>query len=211
LSDFLAKRPTTDANWRAVVLFGCNVASYKFALAKTLLDMAGRSDERVPLEELALPFARHLCSHLQLVDKRTKSHSSRFLEACRAFNRGELAEDRLVDTTIRLGFSYVINAFHVVGPTPVPVRFFIDERGSGGVRTIRLTDDLRQLAASVQGASLTDEAESRWRLVEMAWALDLPRAGIAVQSDLAEDLLFVRRVRRVNLTGTRCSGLFNSK
>ena len=56
MTAFLAARPTLDANWRAVVLFGRNVASYKFALAKALLGMAGRADDRVPLEELA---ARH--------------------------------------------------------------------------------------------------------------------------------------------------------
>ena len=76
MTDFLAKAPTLDANWRAVVLFGRNVASYKFALAKTLLGMIDRSDDRVPLEELAAPFARHLCEHLKLVDKQTTSWSS---------------------------------------------------------------------------------------------------------------------------------------
>ena len=48
--DFLAKAPTLEGNWRAVVLFGRNVASYKFALAKTLLDLADRPDDRVTLE-----------------------------------------------------------------------------------------------------------------------------------------------------------------
>jgi hypothetical protein len=43
MTDFLAASPTLDSNWRAVVLFGRNVASYKFALAKTLLEMAERS------------------------------------------------------------------------------------------------------------------------------------------------------------------------
>jgi hypothetical protein len=33
LTDFLAKAPTLDASWRAVVLFGRNVASYKFAVS----------------------------------------------------------------------------------------------------------------------------------------------------------------------------------
>lgn len=37
MTDFLAKAPTLDANWRAIVLFGRNVASYRFALVKTLL------------------------------------------------------------------------------------------------------------------------------------------------------------------------------
>ncbi|HWL69446.1 MAG TPA: HNH endonuclease signature motif containing protein [Geminicoccus sp.] len=207
MTDFLAKAPTLDANWRAVVLFGRNVASYKFALAKTLLGFSNRADDRVPLEELALPFARHLCEHLTLVDKQTTSRSSKFLDACRAFNRGELPQDELVGTTARLGFTNVIDAFHVVGSGPVPICFFEDERkGSRGAGAIRLTDHFRRLAASMQGGSLADEVEARWRLVEMAWQLELPRAGIAVQADAAQDLLFVeqdRRVRRTSLTRVR--------
>jgi hypothetical protein len=114
-----------------------------------------------------------------------------------------LAADRLAETTVKLGFNNVIDAFHVVGSGPVPVRFFVDERNTGGPPAIRITDELRTLAASLQGAALTDEAESRWRLVETAWALELPRAGLAVQADMAQALLYVERVRRVNLTGVR--------
>jgi hypothetical protein len=202
MADFLAERPTVDANWRAVVLFGRNVASYKFALAKTLLSMANRTDDHVPLDELAAPFARYLCEHLARVDKQTTSRSSRFLEACRTFNRGELSEEELVQTTIQLGFNNVIDAFHVVGAAPVPIRFFVDER-SGSKSAIRITDDLRRLVPATQGNDLTDEAEARWRLVEAAWALDLPRAGIAVQADALQNLLFIERVRRINLTGVR--------
>jgi hypothetical protein len=153
------------------------VASYKFALAKALLGLADRADDRVPLEELAAPFARHLCEHLKVVDRPTTSRSSKFLDACRAFNRGELSEGALVGTTARLGFNNVIDAFHVVGSGPVPVHFFEDERNGsrGGAGAIRLTDDFRRLVGSVQGGSLADEAEARWRLVETAWQLDLPR------------------------------------
>lgn len=206
MSDFVAKAPTLDANWRAVVLFGRNVASYKFALAKTLLGMGHRANDRVPLEELAAPFARHLCDHLKLVDKQTTSRSSKFLDACRAFNRGDLSEDALVDTTARLGFNNVIDAFHVVGNGPVPVHFFEDERNGSRTGAIRITDNVRRLIDSPQGPGLADEAEARWRLVESAWQLDLPRIGIAVQADAAQDLLFVeqpRRIRRVNLTRVR--------
>jgi hypothetical protein len=210
--DFLAKAPTLDANWRAVVLFGRNVASYKFALAKTLLELADRADDRIPLEELAAPFARHLCEHLKLVDKQTTSRSSKFLDACRAFNQGELSETVLVGTTARLGFTNVIDAFHVVGNGPVPVRFFEDERGGnrGGAGAIRLTDTLRRLVNTAPSQDLAQEAEARWRLVETAWQLDLPRAGIAVQADAAQDLLFLEADRRIRRTGlTRVRGALN--
>jgi hypothetical protein len=177
----------------------------QFALAKTLLGLADRTDDRVTLEELAGPFARHLCEHLKLIDKQTISRSSKFLDACRAFNRCELPEGTLVDATARLGFNNVIDAFHVVGIGPVPARFFADERGGnrGGGGAIRLTDDLRQLAGSLQGGGLSDEADARWRLVETAWQLDLPRAGVASQADAIQDLLIVeqdRRIRRTSLT-----------
>jgi hypothetical protein len=211
LTDFLAKAPTLDASWRAVVLFGRNVASYKFALAKTLLELAERADDHVPLEELAAPFARHLCEHLRTVDKQTTSRSSKFLDACRSFNQGELSEEALIGTTARLGFNNVIDAFHVVGSRPVPVRFFADERsGARGGGAIRITDDLRRLAGSIQGPGLAEETEARWRLVEMAWQLDLPRAGIEVQADAARDLLFVEQDQRIRRTGlTRVRGALN--
>ena len=203
MTSFIAKSPTLDANWRAVVLFGRNVASYKFALAKTLLAFADREDDRVPLEALAAPFARHLCEHLALVDKQTTSRSSKFLDMCRSFNRGGIAEEQLTAATAKIGFNNVIDAFHVVGSGPVPVRFYVDERDTGGTPAIRITDELRQLAASMQGQSLGEEAEARWRLVEAAWALDLPRAGVAVQADADLDQLFITRIRRVSLTGAR--------
>jgi hypothetical protein len=112
----------------------------------------------VPLEDLAAPFARHLCEHLSRADKQATSRSSQFLDACRAFNKGEFPEDRLQQTTVRLGFNNVIDAFHVVGSGTVPARFFADERGTGASPAIRLTDELRRLAASVQGAALSAEA-----------------------------------------------------
>jgi hypothetical protein len=68
-----------------------------------------------------------------------------------------------------------------------------------------MSHELRMLAASMQGSGLIDETEARWRLVETAWALDLPRAGIAVQADAAQNLLFVQRARRVDLTGVRAA------
>ena len=208
MTDFLAVAPTLDANWRSIILFGRNVASYKFALAQALLDLTNRSDESVRLEELAVPYAQHLTEHLARVDKQATSQSSKFLDACRAFNRSDksnAARDKLIGATVRLGFNNVIDAFHVVGAGPVPVRFFVDERNAGSTPGIRLTDDLRRLASSLQGGALTVETEARWRLVETAWSLDMPRAGIAVQADAKQNLLFIQRARRIGLTSVRAA------
>ena len=37
--EFLSQEPRLEDYWRGIILFGRNVASYKFALAKTLLDL----------------------------------------------------------------------------------------------------------------------------------------------------------------------------
>lgn len=64
--------------------------------------------------ELAVPFSKHQCRHLQAVDRQGTSSRSRFLDACRSHNAGEITQDDLVETTRRLGFQNVIDAFHVL-------------------------------------------------------------------------------------------------
>ena len=114
MTAFTETTPRLENFRRSIVLFGQNVASYEFALGKSLLELAGQDSDTVSLGEFAVPFARHLCEHLQLSDKQGTFGQSRFLDACRAYNRGELTQDQLVEQTARLGFNNVIDAFHVV-------------------------------------------------------------------------------------------------
>lgn len=118
---------TTDY-WRAVILFGRNVASYKFALAKSLLDLKPQSGQLLKMSDIAPAFSHHITEHLKIADKQGTSRSSSFLDACRKFNMGELTEEGLLESTVRYGFVNVIDAFHVVGNDDIPIRFYIDER-----------------------------------------------------------------------------------
>ena len=40
MSGFVETSPTADAYWRSIILFGSNSATYKFALGKSLLEIA---------------------------------------------------------------------------------------------------------------------------------------------------------------------------
>ena len=156
-------------DFRRIVLRGANVASYKFALAKSILTLAESGATSASLEELAVPFSSELCTHLQEVDTQSTSSGSRFLDACRHFNAGRITRDELVSTTALLGFNNVIDAFHVVDRADVDTRFFTDERQQS-LRGIRFTDELLALSALPDARQpLHAEAESRWRLVESAW------------------------------------------
>jgi hypothetical protein len=201
---FIAYKPQLEDYWRGIILFGGNVASYKFALSKALLELRPAAGQLVRLDELAVPFASHICEHLKLADKQGTSASSRFLDACRKANSGEITKAQLTKQTVRFAFNNVIDAFHVVGRAAVPKRFFIDER-TGSAGGIRITDEFSALLAGEQAPNLGGEAESRWRLVETAWELAVPRALLTIDFDpITEGLFAVDSARkRQAVTGSR--------
>jgi 5-methylcytosine-specific restriction endonuclease McrA len=202
--EFTEVQPSLENHWRSIILFGRNVASYKFALGKSLLDIAQQGKEVITLEELSEPFSRNLCEHLQLADKQATSKSSRFLTACRKFNADEIKKEELLDATTKLGFANVIDAFHVVHDGDIDVRFFTDER-KGKEKGIRLTQELFKLTEQFQYRNLPTEIEARWRLVETAWELKLPSHVLTVGYDSDSELLVVndRMLERKGITGCR--------
>lgn len=202
MTEFLGIDPTLENYWRSVILFGKNVASYKFALAKSLMELAQTGKTFIRLEELAEPFSRHITEHLKIEDKQTTSKSSSFLNVCRQFNAGEIAKEQLINQTVKLGFINVIDAFHNLSGAEISQRFFTDER-QGAKRGIALTDELFQLLESEQFQSLSQEVEARWRLVETAWQLKISRNLILVSYEPETELLFTRSNRRRNVTSCR--------
>ena len=78
--DFFTADPTLETYWRSIILFGRNSASYKFALAKSLIELSsGSGSDLITLEKLAEPFGRNLREHLQIADKQGTRSSGKFL------------------------------------------------------------------------------------------------------------------------------------
>lgn len=200
---FIESQPTLESCWRSIILFGRNVASYKFALGKTLLELSHAGNTFVSLEDLAEPFTQHVAQHLELMDKQATSPSSSFLEACRHYNRGDISKEKLRDITVQIGFNNVIDAFHVVSHGDTPRRFFLDERKQR--KGILLTDDLFILSQSFQFNNLPSEIEARWRLVETAWSLGTAARPLEVNNDRESCQLFVETTdrRRISITSVR--------
>lgn len=200
---FYEIEPTLENYWRAVILFGKNVASYKFALAKALYELKKSPAEIIRLDELAPLFADHIVSHLKQCDKQITSKSSIFLDSCRQYSKGEITRDRLIQDTVRTGFNNVIDAFHNVHGNELDKRFFLDERKTSG--GIRLTEDFYRLAETQVFNDLNSETEARWRLVETAWELNLPRHVVQITYDENDQILhtLTNQNRRVNITSSR--------
>ena len=203
MSRFTDTAPDLETYWRSIILFGRNVASYKFALAKSLIELGGREQELIRLEDLAEPFARNVCEHLKRNPRQSVSASSKFLDACRAFNSDGISKSDLVTRTTKLGFVNVIDAFHNVHGEELSNRFYIDERKESG--GIRLTDQFYSLTESPQFIEINLETESRWRLVETAWNLRIPNRVLSIDYDETNEELFAldKSLDRVSVTGAR--------
>lgn len=204
ISEFTEAFPTNETYWRSIILFGRNVASYKFALANSLLELAEGNKTQITAEELAVPFAKHICSHLQQVDKQGTSSSSQFLDACRDYNEQKISYDKLISTTAQLGFNNVLDAFHVVNNESLPLAYF-KKLGKSNSSGIILTDEVYKLKALKYDKNLDAEVEARWRLVETAWENNISRSTLQVEHDLATGLLVVQQagVRRKSITSVR--------
>ena len=200
--EFYFDAPSLEDYWRSIILFGRNVATYKFALAKSLLDLRPESGQLIKLSDLAPTFALHLAEHIKVADKQATSVSSKFLDACRQYNIDKELSP-LVDVAVSRGFANVIEAFHVVGQENIPKRFYVDERSQNG--GIRITDEFSELLSGIQAKSLNQEVESRWRLVETAWEMGLSRNLLSISYDDQSKSLYSidRSKKRQVITSSR--------
>ena len=202
---FQEAHPSLDSYWRSVILFGRNVASYKFALAKSLLEIAPAGKTEITLTELAEPFSRHICEHLAHSPRQATSSSSQFLDKCKAHNDGAITREELLSVTEKTAFNYVIDAFHMVNNSELPIRFY--EKDYARTKKIILTDEIFKLQDNAFFDNFVKETESRWRLVETAWEQNISAGLLDIQYTEVGDLLYIdtKKYRRKAVTSARAA------
>ena len=202
MTTFFENDPTLQSYWRSIILYGQNVASYKFALGKALIDLNKKQNDLIKLEDLAVPFSNHLCQHLKHNEKQITSANSEFLNTLKKFNDNEIQINERNEVTKRLGFNNVIDAFHVVNGKTIPKLFFIDERKQNG--GIRLTDNYYNLLELQESENFFNEVESRWRLVETAWKLGVAVRLIQVKYDKIKGEFYADTpIGRIDVTSSK--------
>ena len=202
MATFFENDPTLQSYWRSIILYGRNVASYKFALGKALIDLNKKQNDLIKLEDLADPFSNHLCQHLKHNEKQITSANSEFLNTLKKFNNNEIQINERNEVTKRLGFNNVIDAFHEVNGKTIPKLFFIDERKQNG--GIRLTNNYYNLLELQESENFFNEVESRWRLVETAWKLGVAVRLVQVEYDkIGENFYVDTTFGRINVTSSK--------
>lgn len=210
MNKFLENDQSLESKFRSVYLFGRNVATYKFAFAKTLLEL-GKSDKTfLSLEELSPIFAKYMLEHIGNGKRQITSTSSKFINALELYNERKIEWEQLLQVTEKVGFNNVIDAFHNI-PNGELNTLFYEKSVQGKTVGITLTDSIYILNKSEQQVNLFNEIEGRWNLVENAWTERNPKLEVIFDKEL-EQLFFLKSItperylhshERVNLTSVR--------
>lgn len=203
-TNFQINDPSLESQWRAIILFGQNTATYKFAFAKALLKYIEEEKTSVSLAEIAIPFADSMVEHYAHSEIQGTTPTNTYLQICGQFNSGEISKDELYQLTEKHAFKYVVDAFHKVNGSDIPNKFYEKNYGAGK-KEIVITDDLLKIKELYQYQNFEQEVEARWRLVETAWNLKINPNMLEVKYDESESMIFVQRdlMRRVKITSVR--------
>ncbi|MDF3078004.1 MAG: hypothetical protein K0S09_1893 [Sphingobacteriaceae bacterium] len=201
---FQINDPSLESQWRAIILFGKNSATYKFAFAKSLLELVEKQKTNISLQALAIPFANSIVDHLKKSDKQGSSASSKFLQACRDFISNSISQEQLYSLTETYGFVNVVDAFQNVNGGVVPNSFY-EKNFKAGKKEIVVTDNLLKMKELFQYRNLNKEVEARWNLVETAWSLQINPNLLEVKVDEDRSMFYINTnlMRRVDITSVR--------
>jgi hypothetical protein len=197
---------TLESQWRSIILFGKNSASYKFAFGKALLHLVENGTNSITLKELSPMFVNSILEHIGISDKQGNSKSSNFFDACRKYKSNQITYSELLEVTERHGFENVVDAFQNVHGGVIPKKFY-EKDYSNSKKRIVVYDNLLKLRESVQYANLGSEVEARWSLVETAWNLNISPEMLEVKMDENFQTLYLESslMRRINITSARAS------
>lgn len=207
--DFFEYEPSARTSWRLVILMGANDRTYKFALGSALLEAAADGRTDIPLRELAVPYAMGLVRRMgaapqarpETVRRPTDYLAVAEAEAAESLRIGSPTE-RLLAESVKSMSEMVMQKFHNLrGAGQVP-HYFYEVTGTPRERIVRLSADLRAVAASEQAAVLRGELDARWSIVETSFATDI--GGSLMNEGVAVDLASLRvtdKLRRRSVTG----------
>ncbi|WP_132053127.1 HNH endonuclease domain-containing protein [Pseudocnuella soli] len=184
--------------WKAIVLYGLNNATYKIALAKSLLDFSRQGLNRVTWEQLSKSFLDNYIHRLSVEGVMPQQANPARLTVMERIVK-ELTSERISYSAAisRVGaeaFGDVIPRFQTIGTDKelAKGRFYEFQQGKG----LLLKDGLLEVGTG-EIQSLYQEVEARWSLLEGAFSINQTHAGLS--NDL-RDIYLQNGYARTNLT-----------
>ena len=157
--------------WKGIILYGLNVATYKIALGKTLLDFASKGSNEVSWSDLSRAYLATYEERLREDGMPQLNNASRLSvmeRILRGMNNGALTYEQAVNEVATSAFNDVIPRFQTIGRDRNIVRdkFYETEFG----QRLVLKDSLLSITDTSR-LELEQELDTRWALLEGAFTM----------------------------------------
>lgn len=170
----------SDADyWRGIILFGLNAATYKIALAKTLLHFSQNDQQRVFWDELSEVYLDQYMDRLADDPKPQQSNPTRLtvMERIIADMRlGKLNRSQAVEQVALRGFVDVVPRFQTIGRSKDLIGSHFFEISFG--KHLDLKDSLLGFGSDLI-VDLEQEVTARWSLLEGAFSISQSQYELA--------------------------------
>ena len=184
------KQPFTDSDyWKAITLFGLNAATYKPALAKTILKSASEGLTSIDWEDLADRFLREYEIRLSdslMPQQNRPGRISKLEKTISKLKINSISRTDAVSLVATVGFEDVVPRFHTIGRDKKFAENYFYEFDYG--RSLRLKDSILQLASS-EFDELISEVDARWSLLEGAFEIAHSQIDLTLANDIRETYL----------------------
>ena len=159
--------------WKAIVLYGLNNATYKIALAKTLLELAQRDSTHIGWNVLSEEFLRQYKDRLDQESAMPQQINPTRLTVMERIimrmNNGSLTETEAIEEVGRDAFNDVIPRFHNISRDSefAKARFYEFHQG----QEIIIKDSVFDILED-RPEELFEEIDARWGLLEGAFSIN---------------------------------------
>jgi 5-methylcytosine-specific restriction endonuclease McrA len=156
---------------RAILVFGRNSATYKFALMKTL--MAKSATSSLKYSDIGEQFLMFLLEHHKSCPHQFQGGNNKLTVAMDQYIQNEMEWLELFKIAEASIYKDVFKAFQNIGKGSVDDSHTLFENDKKNKRIV-LTDNLNLILEDpLLKKQVSDEAEARWRVVEEAWRINV--------------------------------------
>jgi hypothetical protein len=172
--------------WKGIILYGLNAATYKMALATSLLEFAKSGENKISWDDLSASFYENYRQRLLDNPSPQQATPGRLTVLERIVNKenqGKLNRTQAIEEVGLAGFKDVIPRFQTIGRDAHIAKGAFYEFDFG--KSISLKDELLHLGET-SFVELSDEVEARWRLLEGAFSINHSQENFKLANDIRD-------------------------
>jgi 5-methylcytosine-specific restriction endonuclease McrA len=180
--------PTSKDFWRAIILYGSNMSTYKMGLGHLLISYANKNIQKIPLRDLSDDF-------LTLYQNRTKDgkpQSRRKIvngvekgltyveQESMKIEQDDKNREKSVDAVLKNSLeNMVLKKFHTLFKRQIPEPFYITTDSH-----LVLQDNILNLFSDKQNSVMNSELLSRWDLLEFGFGNSKTNESLEIDENL---------------------------